>query len=350
MNTGTYPHLALPSEVAHSAGHEIVLDFSAALSTCVAEYKRGHYTVMLSENLQERYGNTLLGYFQSTLANKVGEEVNLTCVTDKDGYKTVVQMRQHDVPQFHLDLQPLIAPQTAASNQGPSTVDAGSAGKKKVPRPMNCWLHFREAMHKVYKLSNPELSVQEICKYNVTPFYMSFSANAFLATRCSKIWRSYSKEQKEFWRVLAANGAAEHKRLNPNYKYQPRKAGEKKKRQSRKAKEAAAAAAAASETFTVASVPDTMISAHDPSLALTGPANIDNTFDSTAFLGLQQEGLALHDQLHDTESLRHDRLHAEFDSALGMNMPFDLFGDEAFAFRAGADGSATLPSIYSDRY
>lgn len=52
--------------------------------------------------------------------------------------------------------------------------------------------------------------------------------------------------------------------------------------------------------------------------------------------------------LHDSESLRHDRLEAEFGADLGIDMPLELFGEEALAFRAGADGNATLPSIFSD--
>ena len=62
------------------------------------------------------------------------------------------------------------------------------------------------------------------------------------------------------------------------------------------------------------------------------------------------EDLAPIASLHDSESLRHDRLEAEFGADLEGIMPFDLFGEEAFAFRVGADGNATLPSIYADLY
>lgn len=50
------------------------------------------------------------------------------------------------------------------------------------------------------------------------------------------------------------------------------------------------------------------------------------------------------------ECLRHQRLEAEFGVDFQTNIPFDLFDGEPFAFRAGADGNATLPSFYSDMY
>lgn len=72
--------------------------------------------------------------------------------------------------------------------------------------------------------------------------------------------------------------------------------------------------------------------------------------DPVFFFGLDQESFAVDGQLHDAESLRHDRLQAEFGIEFDTSMSFDSFGEESFAFRAGADGNATLPSIYSDGY
>jgi hypothetical protein len=39
---------------------------------------------------------------------------------------------------------------------------------KKAPRPMNCWLIFRDIIHKQLKAERPDLSVQEICKHDRT--------------------------------------------------------------------------------------------------------------------------------------------------------------------------------------
>lgn len=144
--------------------------------------------------------------------------------------------------------------------------------------------------------------------------------------------------------------------MNPDYKYRPRKAGEKKKRVSRKAREAAAAAAAGTEAFNIAQA--SLVSNTEVTAASSVTIDINNGFandivqamDSTALFGLQQQGLAFNDQSHDAESLRHDRLHAEFDTTFDLNMPLGQFEGDAFAFRAGADNNATLPSIYSDRY
>jgi hypothetical protein len=70
----------------------------------------------------------------------------------------------------------------------------------------------------------------------------------------------------------------------------------------------------------------------------------------STFVGLEQYGLSSLDQLLDTEPFRHNRLEAEFGAPVDTDLTFDLFDDEVFAFRTGADGNATLPSIYSDTY
>jgi hypothetical protein len=36
--------------------------------------------------------------------------------------------------------------------------------RKNPPRPMNCWLLYRDAMQKEFKAADPEMSVQDICK------------------------------------------------------------------------------------------------------------------------------------------------------------------------------------------
>jgi hypothetical protein len=69
-----------------------------------------------------------------------------------------------------------------------------------------------------------------------------------------------------------------------------------------------------------------------------------------SFFGLDRAGLAIDSEHHDVESLRQDRLGFELEAALTANNAFEqVFGDVT-AFRAGADGNATLPSITSDDY
>jgi hypothetical protein len=56
-------------------------------------------------------------------------------------------------------------PQTHTSEQTAIDMAAVDAGLKNAPRPMNCWIIFRDVMHKSLKLGYPELTVQEICKH-----------------------------------------------------------------------------------------------------------------------------------------------------------------------------------------
>ncbi|KAF2271215.1 hypothetical protein CC78DRAFT_485010, partial [Lojkania enalia] len=86
------------------------------------------------------------------------------------------------------------------------------------PRPMNCWMLYRDSMHKKLKAVNPDLTVQEICN-----------------------WKQLPAAKKDEWRAEAKMAKEEHERLYPDYKYCPRKPGQKKKRQSRKAEAVAVA-------------------------------------------------------------------------------------------------------------
>lgn len=182
------------------------------------------------------------------------------------------------------------------------------------------------------------------------------------------MWHGLSLAEKKPWQAAAKSAKEEHLRVHPDYKYSPRKPGEKKKRQSRKAKQAPTFTAdpslfeisPVSETTTTAhNIPQTIaVADNSPTKVCEAPIGFNATLSAdtpqlmepTALLGLDMHDLGSIDYLHDSETLRHDKLESEFGIDLEGTMPFDLFGEESFAFRAGADGNATLPSIYSDLY
>jgi len=126
--------------------------------------------------------------------------------------------------------------------------------------------------------------------------------------------------------------------MYPDYKYQPRKAGEKKKRQSRKTKPAAATAAAAQSVTTPFAIVADIIAATS--------SDVDHGFinsptppvDPLDIFATEQQEQAVRDQLYATESLRQDRLQAEFDFDFDFNLDFptDLFAENAFGFRTDA--------------
>lgn len=182
------------------------------------------------------------------------------------------------------------------------------------------------------------------------------------------MWHGLSPAEKKPWQAAAKSAKEEHLRVHPDYKYSPRKPGEKKKRQSRRPKQAPTFAADPSlfnsppipdltapthndiESATLAQLPPSAVYEIPIDFGATFAADVAQLMEPTTLLGMEMEDLVSVDYLHDSESLRHDRLEAEFGADLEGTMPFDLFGEEAFAFRAGADGNATLPSIYSDLY
>lgn len=183
-----------------------------------------------------------------------------------------------------------------------------------------------------------------------------------IASRCSQIWHALSPAEKEPWQTAAKSAKEEHLRQHPDYKYSPRKPGEKKKRQSRKAKRSAVSAAGTDRLLFSAVSNTTMIQMPDLAIEPTPTTKIDaaNFGDSFSdntlianpveFFGMPPQDLTSIDFVHDSESYRHNRLETEFALSFGTGLEFNFLSDEAFAFRAGADDGATLPSIFSDTF
>ena len=180
------------------------------------------------------------------------------------------------------------------------------------------------------------------------------------------MWRNLSPADKKMWQAEAKAAKEAHLRAHPDYKYSPRKPGEKKKRQSRKAKQAPTFTASPS-TLDNSSVPvpTTLTpiagqSTTPPQLSAVAtydaPINFGDMFAAdvaqlmtpSSPMGVQVGNPLPASYLHDAESNRHRMLEAEFGTGLDGIMPFDLFDEDTFAFRAGADGDAMLPSIFSD--
>nr|AIF76160.1 mating-type protein MAT1-2-1 [Didymella maydis] len=350
MTTDVYLSPAPAKELSPTTAADLdaMAQFQSALDACVHSWNSGNSIVLLQSNIQELFGDMLLQYFKQSLTQQVGQPLAFTFSSNSNGGQTIVQMPESKSTQLSFQ------PDTTIQQPVTRPVSAGSrkmqASVKKAPRPMNCWIIFRDAMHKQLKVENPHLTVQQI------------------STRCADIWRSLSAAEKRPWQTQAEDAKKVHLREHPDYKYSPRKPGEKKKRQSRKPKQAPTFAADAN-LFSFLPVQDLTSPPHNdlgsdtafqlsPSAVYEGPVDFGNTFaadaaqlmEPTALLGFGMEDLVPVEYHHDSESLRHDRLETEFGADLEGTMPFDIFGEEAFAFRAGADGNATLPSIYSDLY
>jgi hypothetical protein len=140
------------------------------------------------------------------------------------------------------------------------------------------------------------------------------------------MWRNMSAADKKHWQAAAQSAKEEHMRQYPDYKYSPRKPGQKKKRQPRKAKQAAAVAAGP-EILNFQLVSTTASSDTDTGAVVdfnTTMADAGNTFNVDLFaggndmVGFLSQGPVV--DLYDAESVRHERLTAEFG-----NFNVDLF-------------------------
>lgn len=146
--------------------------------------------------------------------------------------------------------------------------------------------------------------------------------------------------EKKPWQAAAQSAKEEHLRQNPDYKYSPRKPGEKKKRRSRKMKQAAAAASAAAATgITAAGLEPFSFPASSEASIFAGfnvatsstvggfPDMVNEPFDfgsTTDLFNLNNVDLNVLDENHDMETLRHGRLADEFENIFNYNDTFDF--------------------------
>ncbi|KAF2271659.1 uncharacterized protein EI97DRAFT_387400 [Westerdykella ornata] len=257
----------------------------------------------------------------------------------------------------------LKTPEVKSSASTTTTV----AGRKKPPRPMNSWMLFRDDMHKKLKAANPDLTVQVI------------------STICSKKWKTLPADEKDMWQAKALKAKEAHQRLYPDYKYSPRKPGEKKKRQSRKRAKTAARSSTNSvspastssaspqlDIFDFNSFPELVPLAADTaptsSAAETAsgvtsdlsnifsfdPPQLDFTIDAPE-MSLQatnpfptiQAPLAAEDVFF-AETLRQEQLDLEFGPLFDLDS-FLNTGDN-LAFRATAGENTMLPDFFSGHF
>lgn len=149
--------------------------------------------------------------------------------------------------------------------------------------------------------------------------------------------------------------------MYPDYKYSPRKPGQKKKRQSRKSALAAMAVTAPGDITLQGQIH--LPSPSDIATTLLAPTEnfgtasddmvciINDSLFGGAVQPIEADNASSQQALpfHDNEIARQNILDIELGSSFDFDS-LDFFGDEACAFRDGADASATLPSFSTDMF
>jgi transcription factor SOX7/8/10/18 (SOX group E/F) len=178
MSTQTYLTLAPASELSRSNAHEAAMaQFDLALAACVRGWNCGDDITVLQDNIQELFGNVLFEYFKRALLELVGESATLTIMSSGDGAHTLVRMSKNKMTetpsQEQLNAKSALPEPSKHTTVGNDAI-AVAAGLKKAPRPMNCWIIYRDAKHKQLKAEFPHLTVQEICKYRTFTLIFAF--------------------------------------------------------------------------------------------------------------------------------------------------------------------------------
>jgi hypothetical protein len=103
---------------------------------------------------------------------------------------------------------------------------------KKVPRPANAFILYRQHHHPLVKAAHPEYHNNDICKflYRFTICFLVGCMADRSAVLLGKRWKAESTEAKAHWKAKAEQIKREHALKHPDYQYAPRKPSEKKRR------------------------------------------------------------------------------------------------------------------------
>ena len=166
MDTETYLTSALAGESALSEAEKVAIaQFQNVHDTCIKGWQTGRDAVVLQDNIQELFGDFATHYLARSLVEQMGEPVTFTSSGGSDSHNTFVQMPKTQRPQLIPQVHQVELSKTDLSERTTIATIPLDVGLKKAPRPMNCWIIFRDAMHKKLKVENPHLTVQQICKH-----------------------------------------------------------------------------------------------------------------------------------------------------------------------------------------
>ena len=174
MNTTIYPTIASTGNISLAQALKIAKErFETALKACKDDWETGNQMVILQDNIPQLFGGLLEDHFKHYLGQVCGTPIELTVMDGGDsGCHTLVQMpkTQTHSPQALPGVQ---SAQTSRAELTTIDMHAIAAGLKKAPRPMNCWIIFRDVMHKQLKAELPNLTVQEICKLPIHSYFQT---------------------------------------------------------------------------------------------------------------------------------------------------------------------------------
>lgn len=159
-----------PEEELHQTNAETnaMAQFQSALDACVHGWHHGNEVVALQSNIKELFGDMLMRYFERSLIAQVGRPVAFTFADGSNGSQTFVHMSKNNNAHLHHQMLSSGTKHPSQKSLQPTNYpDNTSVSTKKAPRPMNCWIIFRDAMHKKLKAENPNLTVQQICKLSM---------------------------------------------------------------------------------------------------------------------------------------------------------------------------------------
>ena len=146
------------------AQESVIRDFGSTLELCKFGLTSSP-SFTLWGNIDILFGSAMArDLLAKQLQLEFGRQVDIS-VSD-DGLQTIVQIMP-ETALSHPSSLPNFNPPAFTSSALPQTTNparTSSAIRKNPPRPMNCWMLYRDTRHKQLKDQHPHLTVQQICK------------------------------------------------------------------------------------------------------------------------------------------------------------------------------------------
>ena len=205
--------------------HEQYID--RAWQDALSQLAQKNGQILLPGNIIQAIGDQGLQLIAERYRSLIDMPVNVYKIPGIDIYQLIPD-------GVEASATPSLQEPNGSDDGDPATATASEPARILIPRPSNCWILYRTHRHKQLKAEDPDIPNEEICEFNALLKRLldlvadSLSAAARIA---GSEWRNGTKAFKDIWRVKAKELKLQHAQDHPDYKYNPRKPGQKKRRQ-----------------------------------------------------------------------------------------------------------------------
>lgn len=184
--------------------HEQYVD--RAWQDALSQLAQKNGQILLPGNIIQAIGDQGLQLIAERYRGLINMPVNVYKIPGIDIYQLIPD-------SIEASATPSLREPNGSDGGDPATATTSEPVRILIPRPSNCWILYRAHRHKQLKAENPDIPNEEVSRI------------------AGSEWRNSTKAFKDVWRVKAKELKLQHAQDHPDYKYNPRKPGQKKRRQ-----------------------------------------------------------------------------------------------------------------------